>query len=45
MTRSSAAQIALILYHRHEVRGVSERIIRGQLRRARLHRQALVAGR
>jgi len=38
----SAAQIASILYHRHGVR-VSERTIRGQLRRAGLHRAALAA--
>jgi putative transposase len=38
----SAAQIASILYHRHGVR-VSERTIRGQLRRAGLHREALAA--
>ena len=33
----SAARIASILLHRHEIQ-VSERIVRGQLRRARLHR-------
>ncbi len=38
----SAGQIASILYHRHGVR-VSERTIRGQLRRAGLHREALAA--
>ena len=38
----SAAQIASILYHRHGVR-VAERTIRGQLRRAGLHRAALKA--
>jgi putative transposase len=38
----SAAQIASILYHRHGVR-VPERTVRGQLRRAGLHRQALAA--
>jgi putative transposase len=38
----SAAQIASILYHRHGV-AVSERTIRGQLRRAGLHRAALAA--
>jgi putative transposase len=38
----SAAQIASILYHRHGVR-VSERTIRGQLRRAGLAREALAA--
>jgi putative transposase len=38
----SAAQIASILYHRHGVR-VAERTVRGQLRRAGLHRQALAA--
>ncbi|MGD0066749.1 MAG: DDE-type integrase/transposase/recombinase [Streptosporangiaceae bacterium] len=38
----SAAQIASILYHRHGVR-VAERTIRGQLRRAGLHREALAA--
>jgi putative transposase len=38
----SAAQIASILFHRHGVR-VSERTIRGQLRRAGLHREALAA--
>ncbi len=38
----SAAQIASILFHRHGVR-VSERTVRGQLRRAGLHREALSA--
>jgi len=38
----SAAQIASILYHRHGVR-VAERTVRGQLRRAGLHREALAA--
>jgi hypothetical protein len=38
----SAAQIASILYHRHGVK-VAERTIRGQLRRAGLHREALAA--
>ena len=38
----SAAQIASILYHRHGIT-VSERTVRGQLRRAGLHRQALAA--
>jgi putative transposase len=38
----SAAQIASILYHRHGMR-VAERTIRGQLRRAGLHRAALAA--
>src|SRR5260221_7420333 len=38
----SAAQIASILFHRHGV-AVSERTIRGQLRRAGLHREALAA--
>jgi putative transposase len=38
----SAAQIASILYHRHGIK-VSERTVRGQLRRAGLHRQALAA--
>ena len=38
----SAAQISLILYHRHGVR-VPDRTIRGQLRRAGLHRAALKA--
>jgi putative transposase len=38
----SAAQIASILFHRHGVT-ISERTIRGQLRRAGLHRQALAA--
>src|SRR6266567_1656280 len=38
----SAAQIASILFHRHGVR-VSERTVRGQLRRAGLHREALAA--
>ena len=36
----SAAQIASILFHRHGVT-VAERTIRGQLRRAGLHREAL----
>jgi putative transposase len=36
----SAAQISSILYHRHGVR-VPDRTIRGQLRRAGLHRAAL----
>jgi putative transposase len=38
----SAAQISSILYHQHGVR-VAERTIRGQLRRAGLHRAALKA--
>src|SRR5579871_6854158 len=38
----SAAQISSILYHRHGVR-VPDRTIRGQLRRAGLHRAALKA--
>ena len=38
----SAAQIASILWHRHGVK-VSERTVRGQLRRAGLHREALAA--
>ena len=38
----SAAQIASILFHRHGIR-VHERTIRGQLRRAGLHREALAA--
>ena len=38
----SAAQIASILYHRHGIT-VSERTVRGQLRRAGLHREALAA--
>jgi putative transposase len=38
----SAAQIASILYHRHGV-AVSERTVRGQLRRAGLGREALAA--
>ncbi len=38
----SAAQIASILFHRHGIR-ISERTIRGQLRRAGLHREALAA--
>jgi putative transposase len=38
----SAAQIASILFHRHGV-AVAERTIRGQLRRAGLHREALAA--
>src|SRR6266436_1278329 len=37
-----AAQIASILFHRHGVK-VAERTIRGQLRRAGLHREALAA--
>src|SRR5262249_5279413 len=37
-----AAHIASILYHRHGVR-VAERTVRGQLRRAGLHRAALKA--
>ncbi|HUY49657.1 MAG TPA: DDE-type integrase/transposase/recombinase [Streptosporangiaceae bacterium] len=37
-----AAQIASILYHRHGIR-VAERTVRGQLRRAGLHREALAA--
>jgi putative transposase len=37
-----AAQIASILYHRHGV-AVAERTVRGQLRRAGLHREALAA--
>ena len=37
-----AAQIASILYHRHGVR-VAGRTVRGQLRRAGLHREALAA--
>ena len=37
-----AAQISSILYHRHGVR-VAERTVRGQLRRAGLHRAALKA--
>jgi putative transposase len=37
----SAAQIASILWHRHGVR-VAERTVRAQLRRAGLHREALV---
>ena len=37
-----AAQIASILYHRHGIT-VSERTVRGQLRRAGLHREALAA--
>jgi putative transposase len=40
----SAAQIASILYHRHGIT-VSERTVRGQLRRAGLHREALAAER
>jgi hypothetical protein len=39
----SAAQIALIVYHRHGT-AVSERTVRGQLRLAGLHREALAAG-
>ena len=38
----SAAQIASILYHRHGIT-VAERTVRGQLRRAGLHRAALAA--
>jgi hypothetical protein len=38
----SAAQIASFLYHRHGIK-VSERTVRGQLRRAGLHREALAA--
>ena len=38
----SAAQIASILQHRHGIR-VPERTVRGQLRRAGLHREALAA--
>jgi putative transposase len=38
----SAAQIASILYHRHGA-AVAERTVRGQLRRAGLHRAALAA--
>jgi putative transposase len=38
----SAAQIASILFHRHGIT-VAERTIRGQLRRAGLHREALAA--
>jgi putative transposase len=38
----SAAQIASILYHRHGI-AVSERTVRGQLRRAGLAREALAA--
>ncbi len=38
----SAAQIASILYHRHGI-AVSDRTVRGQLRRAGLHREALAA--
>ena len=38
----SAAQIASILFHRHGTK-VSERTVRGQLRRAGLHREALAA--
>ena len=38
----SAAQIASILFHRHGV-AVPERTVRGQLRRAGLHREALAA--
>jgi putative transposase len=38
----SAAQIASILFHRHGIK-VSERTVRGQLRRAGLHREALAA--
>jgi putative transposase len=38
----SGAQIASILWHRHGIR-VAERTVRAQLRRAGLHREALVA--
>ena len=38
----SAAQIASILFHRHGI-AVAERTVRGQLRRAGLHRAALAA--
>jgi putative transposase len=38
----SAAQIASILFHRHGIT-VAERTVRGQLRRAGLHREALAA--
>src|SRR5260370_764436 len=38
----SAAQIASLLYHRHGV-AVADRTVRGQLRRAGLHRAALAA--
>ncbi|HTW04760.1 MAG TPA: DDE-type integrase/transposase/recombinase [Streptosporangiaceae bacterium] len=38
----SAAQIASILFHRHGI-AVAERTVRGQLRRAGLHREALAA--
>ncbi|HEX8912792.1 MAG TPA: DDE-type integrase/transposase/recombinase [Humisphaera sp.] len=38
----SAAQIASILHHRHGIK-VAERTVRGQLRRAGLHREALAA--
>jgi len=38
----SAAQIVSILFHQHGMR-VAERTIRAQLRRAGLHREALVA--
>ena len=38
----SAAQIASIVWHRHGI-NVSERTVRGQLRRAGLHREALAA--
>ena len=38
----SAAQIASILYHRHGIK-ISERTVRGQLRRAGLAREALAA--
>ena len=40
--RSAAQGLRLILYHRHGVR-VAERTVRGQLRRAGLHRAALKA--
>jgi putative transposase len=42
MPGRSAAQIASILFHRHGI-AVSERTIRGQLRRAGLHREAPAA--
>jgi transposase len=38
----SAAQIASIFYHRHGIK-VSERTVRGQLRRAGLQREAVAA--
>jgi len=40
----SAAQIASILFHRHGI-AVAERTVRGQLRRAGLHREALAPSR